>query len=56
MPTDFLNKTCKKGSKTENANITIKFYIFEIAQVPNFSLKCKFGIFGLINRKVVFPI
>ena len=39
MPTDFLNKTCEKRSKTEKVNITITFYIFEIAQVTNFSLK-----------------
>ena len=34
---DFLNKTCKKSSKskTEKKNITIEFYIFEIVQVPN---------------------
>ena len=26
----FLDKTCKKWSKTEKKNFTIKFYIFEI--------------------------
>ena len=46
MPTDFLNKTCEKKSKTEKVNITITFYIFEIAQVTNFSLKWKFWILG----------
>ena len=35
---DVLNKTCNKRSKTEKVNITIEFYIFEIVQVPNFSL------------------
>ena len=28
--TDFLGKSCKERSKTEEANITIGFYIFEI--------------------------
>ena len=27
---DILNKTCKKRSKTEKENITIKFYVFQI--------------------------
>ena len=39
MPTDFLNKPCKKRFKTGKVNITIEFDIFEIVQVPNFSLK-----------------
>ena len=38
---DFLNKTCKKSSKskTEKKNIIFDiFYIFEIVQVPNIIL------------------
>ena len=39
IPTDFLNKIFKKISKTEKVTITIEFYIFELVQVPNYSLK-----------------
>ena len=46
MPIDFLNKTCRKRSKTERVNIIIEFNIFEIVQVQNFSLKWKCWIFG----------
>ena len=46
MPTDLLDKTYKKSSKTEKVNITIEFYIFEIVQVPNISLNWKLWIFG----------
>ena len=33
-------------SKTENLNITIEFWIFELAQVPNFSLNRQIWFFG----------
>ena len=39
-------KLAKIRSKTEKVNITIKFYIFEIFLVPNFSLNWQFWIFG----------
>ena len=49
MPADFLNETCKNRSKTEKASITIKFYIFELVQVPNFSLNENFEFFDQFN-------
>ena len=38
IPKNVLDKTCKKSSKTDKMNITIKFYIFKIVLVPNFKL------------------
>ena len=42
----FWIKLAKKGLKQKKLNIIIEFYIFGIVQVPNFSLKWKFLIFG----------
>ena len=39
---DFLDNTCKKTSKAEKKNITIEFYIFKLACVPNFSFNKQF--------------
>ena len=35
---NFFNSACRKKSKTEQVNITIEFYIFEIVKVSNFKL------------------
>ena len=43
---NFFNKTCRESSKTEQVNITIEFYIFEIVEVPHFNLNWQFRIFG----------
>ena len=56
MPVEFLDKTCKKRSKTEKVKITIKFYIFKTVHVPNFMLNKQFQILEQINPKSVFPI
>ena len=42
----FWIKLAKKVLKQKKLNIIIEFYIFEIVQVANFSLKWKFLIFG----------
>ena len=41
--------------KTEKVNTTIKFYIFKLAKVPNFSLNWQFWIFWPNSLKRVFP-
>ena len=41
MPTDFLNKTCKKKSKTEKVNDAIKFYIIRDSPGTKSQLKMK---------------
>ena len=46
MPNGFFGQTCKIRSKTEKVNIIIKFYIFKMVLVPNFSLNWQFWIFG----------
>ena len=48
---DFLDKTCKKRSITEKANITIEFYIFEVVLIQKFILNWQFRIVGQSQPK-----
>ena len=42
MPNGLFGQNLKKRSKTKKVNITIKFGIFNLVKVPNFSLDWQF--------------